>query len=87
MSYEFEIGERSVRNNITYQQEIKLAYIKVIYSGNCAASGLEKEGPVFRLGDIRKLKNKEYKIVNAQNSAVSYKLADYMDLRLFRAVK
>lgn len=87
MQYSFEIGERSIRNNITYQQEIKLAYIKVIYSGECSASGLEKEGPVFRLGDIRKLKSTEYKIVNAQNSSVSYKVAEYLDLRLFRAVE
>jgi len=87
MQYVFEIGERSVRNNITYQQEIKLAYIKVIYSGECTADGLEIEGPVFRLGDIRKLKNSRYKVVNAQNSSVTYKVADYLDLRLFRAVK
>jgi len=87
MQYAFEIGERSVRNNITYQQEIKLAYIKIIYSGECTASGVEKEGPVFRLGDIRKLKSNKYKIVNAQNSSVSYKVADYLDLRLFRVVK
>jgi hypothetical protein len=87
MQYAFEIGERSVRNNVTYQQEIKLAYVKLIYSGECSASGFEKEGPVFRLGDIRKLKSSAYKIVNAQNSSVSYKVADYLDLRLFRAVK
>lgn len=86
MQYYFEIGERSVRNNITYQQEIKLAYIKVIYSADCTASGLEKEGPVFRIGDIRKLKDNAYKIMNAQNSSFSYKVADYLDLRLFRAV-
>jgi hypothetical protein len=87
MQYSFEIGERSVRNNISYQQEMKLAYVKVIYSGECSASGVEKEGPVFRLGDIRKLKSYAYKIVNTQNSSISYKVADYLDLRLFRAVE
>ena len=87
MSYEFEIGERSIRNHITYQQEIKMVYVKVIYSSTCTSSGLEKEGPVFRMKDIRKLKDKEYKIVNAENSAMNYKVADYLDLRLFRAVK
>lgn len=87
MQYNFEIGEQSVRNNITYQQEIKLVYVKVIYTGECSGNGLEKEGPVFKIGDIKKLKQNEYKIVNPENTAVSYTIADYLALRLFRAEK
>ncbi|MDH5365977.1 MAG: hypothetical protein OEW67_03265 [Cyclobacteriaceae bacterium] len=86
MQYSFELGEVSVRNNITYQQDIKMVYVKVIYSGECTTTGLEVEGPVFKLGDIRKLKNREYKIVNYENTSISYNVADYLNLRLFRAV-
>lgn len=86
MQYSFEIGEVSVRNNITYQQDIKMAYVKVIYSGECTTTGVEIEGPVFKLGDIRKLKKSEYKVVNYENTSMSYYVADYLNLRLFRTV-
>ena len=85
MKYKFEIGERSVRNNITYQDEIKLVYVKLLYSEECSVQGLEKEGPVFRFGDIKKLKSSQYKMINPENYSMSYTMADYLLLRLFKA--
>ena len=85
MQYSFEIGEESYRNNVSYQQSIRMVYVKLIYSNQCTADGLEKEGPVFKIKDIRKLIEREHKIINAQNSAVSYTIGDYLALRLFRA--
>jgi len=86
MKYSFEIGEEIFRNNITYQQDKRLIYVKVIYSKKCSADGIEKEGPVFKMGDIKKLYEKEHKIINPQNSAVSYTIADYLSLKLVRSV-
>lgn len=85
MKYSFEIGEESYRNNITYQLDKRMIYVKVIYSNECTDDGLEIEGPVFRISDIRKLNERRHKIVNAQNSAVSYTISDYLALRLFRS--
>ena len=87
MQYNFEIGEQEFRNNITYQQEKKLVYVKVIYSGECSANGLEKEGPIFLIKDIKRLKSTgKYKLTSPENQAFSYSIMDYLNLRLFRAV-
>lgn len=86
MQYSFEIGEEVFRNNITYQQDTRLAYVKIIYSNECSNDGLEKEGPIFKIGDVKKLIDREYKIVNPRNSAVTYTIADYLSLKLFSAV-
>ncbi|MEL7004210.1 MAG: hypothetical protein AAFN93_15935, partial [Bacteroidota bacterium] len=39
MNYSFEIGEEVFRNNITYQQDKRMIYVKVIYSKECSTDG------------------------------------------------
>lgn len=83
MQYNMEIGEKQYRNNITYAQEKKLNYVKIIYASECAIDGVETEGPVFKIGDISKLTDRSYGIINPQNPAVVYSVSDLLKLKLY----
>jgi len=86
MQNNFELAEKPFKNTVTNLQEKKMVYVKLIYSAKCTAAGMEKEGPIFKIRDIKKLKNRRrYKIVNPTNSAVTYTIADYLSLGLVRA--
>jgi len=85
MQYSFEIGEQVSRNRITYEQEVKIVYVKLIYSDQCSADSIEKEGPVFKMQDIAKLRGSGYRIVNYNNPSVTYSVEEYLKLRLFNA--
>lgn len=83
MQYKMELGEKQYQNNITYAQEKKLNYVKIIYASECAVDGVETEGPVFKIGDISKLTDRSYGIVNPQNPAVVYSVSDLLKLKLY----
>lgn len=85
MKHKMEVIEKRFKNHITYQMEQKIEYVKLIYSSECTTDGLEKEGPLFKLSDINRLTKSEYKIINPNNPAVSYYVADFLKLRLFAA--
>ncbi|MEO1054750.1 MAG: hypothetical protein AAFX87_29225 [Bacteroidota bacterium] len=88
MSYRFELVEQSYKDPITYEQKTRMLYIRLIYSSECSLSGIDKEGPIFKIGDIKKLKkSSEYAVPNYQNAAVTYTVSDFLTLRLFSAEK
>ena len=86
MEYSIEIVEKLERNHITYETEKKLDFIKFIYSGKCAADGLEMEGPIFKISDMQKLRDRSYAIQNPQNSASHFSVYELLQLRLYRSI-
>lgn len=87
LSRQFELGERLGQNRVTMQNEFIQEFIRLVHSSECDPRGFDTYGPVFLLSDIEKLKQKQYKLVNPQNSAVTYNIIDAMRLRLFNAVE
>jgi len=84
MQFEIEIGEENFFNRNTSKQEKRIDYVKIIYSYNCNVRGVEIEGPVFRMSDIKKLNSENYKINNSSNQAASLSLWSYLTLGNFK---
>ncbi|QSE97244.1 hypothetical protein [Fulvivirga lutea] len=85
MQYEFEIVEQMQRNNVTYEQERKLKYIRLVFSSNCTLDGVDVEGPVFKIADIADLTDQRYGVTNVQNPAVKYSILELLRLKLYSA--
>ncbi len=83
--YQFEIVEQMERNNVTYQQERKMKYIRLVYSNNCTSDGLDVAGPIFKISDIGDLVNRRYGITNPQNPAIKYSVLELLRLKLYSA--
>lgn len=82
MQYEIELGEENYFNQTTSRQEKKLNYIKLVYSSTCTARGIEIEGPVFKMNDIKKL-DKKYTVQNLQNDVASLPIWSYLTIGNF----
>ena len=83
LQYEVELGEENYFNKNTARQEKKLEYIKLIYSSNCTVRGIEIEGPVLKINDIKKLP-KSYKVTNPENDASALPIWSYLTLGNYR---
>lgn len=83
MQYRLEIFEKVQKNHVTYEMEKKVDFVKIIYSSECTSDGLDVEGPVFKMNDINKLRNSSYEITNPQNPAVTYRVAEFLFLKLY----
>jgi len=87
LSERFELVEKWTVNRVTMQNELQPEYIRLIHSETCDPRGFETYGPMFKLSDIEKLKQKQYRLINPQNQAGTYSIFECVKLRLFNAVK
>jgi hypothetical protein len=85
MEYQFEIVEQMQRNNVTYAQERKMKYVRLIFSNTCTLDGLDVAGPIFKISDIGDLVDRRYGITNPQNPAVKYSVLELLRLKLYSA--
>jgi hypothetical protein len=85
LSKQFELGEVFVRNQVTMMNEYKQQFIRLVHSSECDPRGFDTYGPVFLVVDIEKLKQKEYRLVNQKNNAMTYLIIEVLQLRLFNA--
>ena len=86
LSRKFELGEKLVVNRVTMQNEMQQEFIRLVHSETCDPRGFETYGPLFRVRDIEKLTQKQYRMINPQNLAVTYNIIDVMRIRLFNAI-
>ncbi len=63
----------------------KIKYVRLIFSAECNAKGLDYEGPVFHMDELKNL-DPTFKVINPQNTAASKNIYDYMLLNLFSSV-
>ena len=82
--YEVELGEENYFNRQTSRNEKRIDYVKLIYSSICTARGIEVEGPVFKMKDIKRLDKQKYKVRNAQNNAASLPIWSYLTIGNFK---
>lgn len=87
LSKKFELSERLTVNQVTMTNEYKQEFIRLVHSSECDPRGFDTYGPVFLLSDIEKLKQKQYRLINPKNNAVTYNIIDAMRLRLFNALE
>lgn len=80
LQYEVELGEENYFNKQTSRNEKRLDYVKLIYSSICTLKGVEIEGPVFKVNDIKNLDKLKYKVRNPQNVAASMPLWSFLTL-------
>lgn len=85
MQYQFEIVEQMERNNVTYEQERKMKYVRLIFSNTCTLDGLDVAGPIFKVSDIGDLVDHRYGIINPQNPAIKYSVLELLRLKLYSA--
>jgi hypothetical protein len=71
-----------IANQLTNGKK-KPVFIRLTYDATCSPSGISIMGPVFRFSEIAKLNRKTYPIINPQNQAVSYSIADVLQLQLY----
>ena len=83
LQYEIELGEENFFNQQKSIREKRIDYVKLIYSSRCTFQGIEVEGPVFMMKDIKKLNKEQYKVRNMQNDAASFPIWSYLTLGSF----
>lgn len=84
LQYEIELGEENYFNQQKSTQEKRIDYVKLIYSSICDVRGIELEGPVFKMKDIKKLNKQKYKVRNPQNDAATLDVWSYLTIGNFK---
>lgn len=81
--FEVELGEENYFNRNKLTQEKRIDYVKLIYSNNCTYTGLELEGPVFKMSDIKNLNKEKYNIQNPINDATTLDIWSFLTIGNF----